>query len=54
MDDAEIAVIGRGFYKLSCEKRRKLRKTAEILMLAQKTKLKPYEPVQNPDIDRKK
>jgi hypothetical protein len=55
MDDAEIALIGIGFYKLSCEKRRKILKNAEILMTTQKNKQKPCEQnVQNPGVARKK
>jgi hypothetical protein len=50
MDDAEIVLIGMGFYKLSCEKRHEILKNAEILMIAQKNKQKPCEQsVQNQD-----
>jgi hypothetical protein len=55
MDDAEIALIGMGFYKLSCEKRREIRKNAENLMFAQKSKQKPREKnTQNPCGTREK
>jgi hypothetical protein len=52
MDDAEIALIGMGFYKLSCEKRREIRKNAEILMFAQEKNQKPCEQAQRQDVVR--
>jgi hypothetical protein len=54
MDDAEIALIGMGFYKLSCEKRRVIRSNAEILMFAQKKKANLFGKVQNPGVVREK
>ena len=54
MDDAEIALIGMGFYKLSYEKRRVIRSNAEILMFVQKKKQQPCEQVQNLGVDCKK
>jgi Holliday junction resolvase-like predicted endonuclease len=55
MDDAEIALIGIGFYRLTRKKRRKIRKNAEIFLIDQKRNQQPCEKnVQNPGVAREK
>jgi hypothetical protein len=49
MNDAEIALIGVGFYRLSDEKRHRILKNAESLMFYQKTGQQSSTDMQNPN-----